>query len=101
MTVQLGVGRSAAHVVSPPGLGVPFRWALTLALLLPAPGLAQEGATLAGRALDDAGGSPIGPATVTVSDPATGQTLSGTLPDEDGRSLLVGLAPGEYTIHAS
>ena len=68
---------------------MPFRWAFTLAFLRPAPGLTQEGATLAGRALDDASGSPIGLATVTVSDPATGQTLSGTLPDEDGRSLLV------------
>ena len=42
-------------------------------------------------------GPPIGLAAVTVSDPATGQTLSWTLPDEDGRLLLVGLAPGEYT----
>ena len=74
---------------------------LLFVLLLPAASLAQEGATLSGRALDDADGSAIGLATVVVEDATSGDTLSGTLAGEDGRFLVRGLAPGRYTIHTS
>ena len=74
---------------------------LLVLLLLPAATLAQEGATVSGRALDDADGSPIGLATVVVVNAASGDTLSGTLAGQDGRFRVRGLAPGRYTIHTS
>jgi hypothetical protein len=72
-----------------------------LFLLLPAVALAQEGATVSGRAVDDADGSPIGLATVVVLAAESRDTLSGTLAGEDGRFRVRGLAPGRYTIVTS
>jgi len=69
--------------------------------VLPADTLAQQGATLSGRALNAADQSPLGLAEVVVSDASTGDTLSGILADEDGRFVVRGLPPGRYTIHAS
>ena len=68
---------------------------------LPVTALAQEGATLAGRALDDANNSAIGFATVVVEEAESGETLSGTLAGEDGRFVVEGLPPGEYVISTS
>ena len=74
---------------------------LLVPLLLPSPSLAQEGAVLSGRALDDVNGSPIGFATVVVENAESGEALSGTLAGEDGRFVVRGLAPREYTIRTS
>ena len=68
---------------------------------MPSTSLAQEGAVLSGRALDDVNGSPIGFATVVVESAESGEALSGTLSGEDGRFVVQGLAPGEYTIWTS
>ena len=73
---------------------------LLLVLLLPTASVAQEGATVSGRALDDSDGSPIGLALVVVVT-ESGDTLSSTLAGADGRFFLQGLAPGRYTIHTS
>lgn len=75
--------------------------AVAMVLLLPTAAAAQEGATLSGRALDEADGSPIGLATVVVERAESGDTLSGALSREDGRFFVRGLAPGRYTIHTS
>ena len=74
---------------------------LLLVLLLPATSLAQEGATLAGRALDDFDDSPIGLVSVVVEHAESGDTLSGVLGAENGRFLVRGLVPGRYIIHTS
>ncbi len=74
---------------------------ILVGLVLPTTLLAQEGAALSGRALDDIDGSPIGLATVVVENAESGETLSGTLAGEDGRFLVQGLAPGDYTIRTS
>ena len=75
---------------------------LCILLLTASVSLAQEGAaTLAGRVLDATDDSPIGYVTVLVQDAASGETLSGTLAGEDGRYLVEGLVPGEYTIRLS
>ena len=83
----------------------PRQWRLSprllALLLLPSASLAQEGATLAGRALDDAASSPIGLATGGVENAESGDTLSGALAREDGRFFVRGLVPGRYTIHVS
>ncbi len=71
---------------------------LLVILLLPTASLAQEGAVLSGRAVDDINGFPIGFATVVVVNAESGEALSGALAGEDGRFVLQGLAPGEYTI---
>ena len=75
---------------------------LLIFLLLPVASLAQEGtAILSGRVLDVTNDSPIGFATVVVNSADSGETLSGVLAGEDGRFLVQGFGPGEYTIHTS
>ncbi len=81
-------------------------WALVILLILPTASLAepraQEGeATLAGRVVDDTHASPIGFATVLIEDAESGEPLSGVLAGEDGRFLLGGIPPGNYTIEIS
>ncbi len=71
------------------------------ALLVPTALMAQAGATLSGRALNGTDDSPIGLAAVVVANAESGDTLSGTLADEDGRFVIRGLAPGRYTLFAS
>ncbi len=78
------------------------RWVLFILLLAPAAPLAQEGtATVSGRVLDLTDGAPISFASVVVENADSGETLTGTLTDEDGRFLVQGLAPAEYTIWTS
>jgi hypothetical protein len=72
---------------------------LLLFLLLARPSLAQGGASVSGRAVDAAGGSPIPLATVVVRNAESGDTLSGVLAGENGRFRILGLRPGRYTIH--
>ena len=67
---------------------------LLVILLVPTASLAQEGAILSGRALDDVNDSPIGFATVVVESAESGEALSGTLAGEDGRFVVQGLTPG-------
>ena len=72
---------------------------LLLLLVSPALVLAQEGmATLSGRVLDLANDSPIGFVSVVVENVDSGERLTGTLTDEDGRFLVQGLLPGSYRI---
>ena len=95
------------HRSSPKGLSVRrlggASLTLVAVLLLPFPGasVAQEGATVSGRAVDSGTGSPLGLATVVVQDAASGDTLSGTIAAEDGRFVVRGLAPGRYTLQTS
>ena len=77
-------------------------WVLLTLLLVPAATLGQEGTTtLSGRVLDVTDGSPVGFASVLVENADSGETLTGTLTGEDGRFLVQGLAPAEYTIWTS
>ncbi len=77
-------------------------WATLILLLMPAASWAQEEtATLSGRVLDLADGAPIGFASVVVEHAGSGERLTGTLTGENGRFLVQGLAPAEYTIWAS
>lgn len=68
--------------------------------LMPASLSAQE-ATLAGRIVDGADGSPIPLATVVLRRGETDDTLSGTLAGNDGRFLIRGLLPGRYVLAVS
>ena len=72
-----------------------------VATVLPGKLLGQDGATLSGRALDDADGVPVGLASVVVASAESGDTLSGAFADESGRFLIRGLSAGRYTIHVS
>ena len=75
---------------------------ILILLLLPSASLAQEGtATLSGRILDVTDGSLIGFVSVLVENAASGERLTGTLTGEDGRFLVQGLAPAEYTVSTS
>ena len=77
-------------------------WVLLVLLLGPAAPLAQEGtATLSGRVLDLTDGAPISFASVVVENADSGETLTGVLTGEDGRFLVQGLAPAEYTLWTS
>ena len=78
-----------------------MRYAFTLffLLLLPASSVAQQGASVSGRAVDSANGSPIGLVTLVVRNAESGDTLSGALAGEDGRFRVQGLSPGRYTFH--
>jgi len=67
-------------------------------LLFPAVAVAQGTAVLSGRVLDMANASPVGFATVVVESAASGQPISGALAGENGRFLVQGLTPGEYTV---
>ncbi len=88
------IQRQAVH-------GTPL-WALLVILLGPVASFAQDGdGTLSGRVLDPADGSPISFASVVVEHPDSGERLTGTLTDEDGRFVVRGLAPAEYTISTS
>ncbi|MDH3205795.1 MAG: TonB-dependent receptor [Gemmatimonadota bacterium] len=70
-------------------------------LLLPTAALAQSGASISGRVLDDADGRPLPLTAVVIERTESGDTLSGTLTREDGRFFVLGLAPGRYTVHTS
>src|SRR5687767_15226357 len=74
---------------------------LIILLLVPATSFAQGTAVLSGRVLDVTDGSPVGLATVLVENPASGQTISGTLAGDNGRFVVKGLAPGTYKIRTS
>ena len=74
---------------------------LIILLLVPATSFAQGTAVLSGRVLDATDGSPVGLATVLVENPASGQTISGTLAGDNGRFVVKGLAPGTYKIRTS
>ncbi|MEW5918066.1 MAG: TonB-dependent receptor [Gemmatimonadota bacterium] len=71
----------------------------SLLVLRPSALTAQTGASVSGRAVDAAAGTPIGFATVVVQNAETGDTLSGTLAGGDGRFRIQGLRPARYTIH--
>ncbi|MFT5434523.1 MAG: outer membrane receptor protein involved in Fe transport [Myxococcota bacterium] len=73
----------------------------TLLFGAPLASQAQQGATVAGRAVDEASRAPIGLAAVVVVDAASGDTLSGILAGADGRFVIRGLAPGRYAIQTS
>ena len=72
---------------------------LALLLLPLATSLAQAGASVSGRVVDAANGSPIGLVTIVVQNAASGDTLTGALAREDGRFRIQGLLPGRYTFH--
>ena len=76
--------------------------ALLLLLAVPAAALAQaDTATVSGRVLDATSGEPIGFASVVFENVESGETSTGTLTGEDGRFLVQGLVPAEYTIWTS
>lgn len=75
----------------------------TLAALLvaPAAALAQDGATISGRVLDERNGAPLPLTTVVIRRAESGDTISGTLARDDGRFVVRGLPPGRYVVHMS
>ena len=75
---------------------------LVVLLLVPTVALAQDAAaTLSGRVLDAIDGSPVAFVSVVVESAESGEQVTGTLSGEDGRFLVQGLAPAEYTIATS
>ena len=94
-----GRAQNVAH--RPRSLPVSRTISLLGLLLLPAAALAQEGATVSGRVLDEADGAPIPLTSVVIARAESGDTLSGALTREDGRFFVVGLAPGRYIVHMS
>lgn len=85
--------RRCPHRLSWPGA--------VLVLLLPRVLSAQEGATVSGRAVDEADNRPLAFATVVLEDGDTAEALSGGLAGDDGRFLLRGLEPGTYIVRVS
>ena len=75
---------------------------LGLCALLSTGLLAQAGtATVSGRVLDATDGSPVAFVSVVVEDAGSGLQVTGTLAGEDGRFLIHGLPPANYTIGTS
>ena len=72
-----------------------------LFLLMPLAASAQSAASVAGRVLDMVNDRPVGFATIVVEDAANATSRSGALAGEDGRFVLQGLAPGQYTIRVT
>jgi outer membrane receptor protein involved in Fe transport len=72
-----------------------------LVLLLPPAASAQQGATLSGRILDTASRTPIALTEVVIERAQSGDTVSATVARQDGRFVVVGLAPGRYTVRTS
>lgn len=69
-----------------------------LAVFVPSAARAQRRASAAGRAVDSTSRAPLPMMTIVLVNAASGDTLSATLTDRDGRFLVSGLAPGRYTI---
>ena len=71
-------------------------------LCVPTAALAQEGtAVLAGRILDVTDDAPVGFVSVVIENVESGEQVAGTLSGEDGRFLVQGLPPGQYTVGTS
>lgn len=75
---------------------------LLVLLLVPTVAPGQEAAaTVSGRVLDVADGSPVAFVSVVVERAESREQVTGALSGEDGRFLVQGLAPAEYTIVTS
>lgn len=61
----------------------------------------QQGATVSGRAVDEADRRPLPLATVVLQNAAAGDTVLKTLATRDGRFRFAGLRPGRYFVHTS
>ena len=77
----------------------PLALAQTPAAGVPAGSLAPKGnARINGTVLDAANQQPIGFATVTLTDPASGKALDGALCDEKGKFSIANIGAGTYQV---
>ena len=97
------LGRAPFTALTPRGPSViaSLLCALGVFVLLPATSLGQAGATLSGRVLDATDGATVGFATLVIEFAESGETVTGALTGEDGRFVVQGLEPAEYTIWTS
>ncbi len=77
-----------------------MRYLLPL-LLVPSTLAAQEGATVSGRVLSEADGTPLPVVSVVIEEAASGEAISGALTSEDGWFFIRGLGPDQYIVRVS
>ena len=70
-------------------------------LLVPSTLAAQERATVSGRVLSEADGTPLPVVSVVIEEAASGEAISGALTREDGWFFICGLGPDQYIVRVS
>ena len=95
------LGRAPFTALRDPSVIASSLSALVVFVCFPVTSLGQEGATLSGRVLDATDGATVGFATLVIEHAESGETVTGALAGEDGRFVVQGLEPAEYTIWTS